>query len=49
MADCGIEATQWLLAELKAAVKRDKLETPAQLRAALAHALKTLLAPLERP
>ncbi len=49
MADCGIEATQWLLAELKAAVKREKLETPAQLRAALAHALKTLLTPLEQP
>ena len=48
MADCGIEATQWLLAELKAAVKREKLETPAQLRTALAQALKTLLTPLEQ-
>ncbi len=49
MADCGVEATHWLLAELKTAVKRDKLETPAQLRAALAQGLKTLLTPLEQP
>jgi fused signal recognition particle receptor len=48
MADCGVEATNWLLAELKAAVKREKLETPAQLRAALAGSLQTLLAPLEQ-
>jgi fused signal recognition particle receptor len=48
MADCGVEATQWLLAELKASVKRDKLETPSQLRAALAGGLQTLLAPLEQ-
>ena len=48
MADCGVEATHWLLAELKATVKRDKLETPAQLRAALAKSLQTLLAPLEQ-
>jgi fused signal recognition particle receptor len=49
MADCGVEATQWLLAELKASVKRDRLETPSQLRAALARGLQTLLAPLEQP
>ncbi|MBI5899404.1 MAG: signal recognition particle-docking protein FtsY [Rhodocyclales bacterium] len=49
MADCGIEATQWLLAELKTTVKREKLESPAQLRAALAQALKALLTPLEQP
>ena len=48
MADCGVEATQWLLAELKAAVKRDKLETPAQLRDALAEKLEALLKPLEQ-
>ncbi len=48
MADCGVEATQWLLAELKAAVKRDRLETPGQLRSALAQGLLTLLAPLEQ-
>jgi fused signal recognition particle receptor len=49
MADCGIDATQWLLAELKARVKRDKIEDPAQLRAALAELLTTLLLPLEQP
>jgi fused signal recognition particle receptor len=49
MADCGVDATHWLLAELKAAVKRDKLETPAQLRSALTKGLQTLLAPLEQP
>ncbi|MCX7163397.1 MAG: signal recognition particle-docking protein FtsY [Betaproteobacteria bacterium] len=48
MADCGVDATQWLLAELKASVKRDRLETPAQLRSALARGLQTLLAPLEK-
>jgi fused signal recognition particle receptor len=48
MADCGVEATQWLLTELKAAVKRDKLETPAALRLALANGLRTLLTPLEQ-
>ena len=49
MADCGIEATQWLLGELQAAVKRERLETPAQLKQALANALTDLLAPLEQP
>ncbi|MDK9701537.1 MAG: signal recognition particle-docking protein FtsY [Sulfuritalea sp.] len=49
MADCGVEATHWLLAELKATVKKDKLETPVQLRAALAQSLQALLAPLEQP
>jgi len=49
MADCGVEATTWLLAELKATVKRDRLETPVQLRSALAKGLQTLLAPLEQP
>ncbi len=49
MADCGIEATQWLLEELKSRVKRERLETPAQLQSALVELLKTLLAPLEQP
>jgi fused signal recognition particle receptor len=49
LADCGIEATQWLLTELKARVKRDKIEDPAQLRTALAELLTTLLQPLEQP
>lgn len=49
MADCGIEATQWLLEELKSRVKREHLETPAQLQSALIELLQTLLAPLEQP
>ena len=49
MADCGIDATEWLLDELKAQVKREKLETPAQLRQALMLLLERLLAPLEEP
>ena len=49
MADCGIDATQWLLDELKARVKRDKIEDPAQLRAVLAELMTTLLQPLEQP
>jgi fused signal recognition particle receptor len=47
MADCGIDATQWLLGELKARVKQHKLETPEQLRQALIELLSGLLAPLE--
>ncbi|MBU1645393.1 MAG: signal recognition particle-docking protein FtsY [Gammaproteobacteria bacterium] len=48
-ADCGIDATQWLLDELKARVKRDKLDSPAQLQGALTGLLQQLLAPLEAP
>ena len=49
MADCGIEATQWLLEELKSHVKREHLKTPVQLQSALIELLQTLLAPLEQP
>lgn len=49
MADVGVEATQFLLKELKDTVRRDKLETPAQLQVALAESLEKLLSPLERP
>jgi len=49
MADCGVEATHWLLGELKARVKAHKLESPAQLREALIELLGALLAPLEQP
>ncbi len=49
MADCGIEATQWLLDELQSAVKKHRLETPSQLREVLAGRLTALLAPLEKP
>ena len=48
MADVGVEATQYLLDELKNAVKRDKLETPDQLQAALIQALERLLTPLQQ-
>ncbi len=47
--DVGIEATGHLLAELKARAKRDKLETPEAIEAALAGALNELLQPLEAP
>jgi len=49
MADVGVEATRYLLDELKTAVKRDKLETPTQLQAALTQALEKLLSPLQQP
>ncbi len=49
MADVGVDATQYLLSELKARVKREKLETPAQLQQALAAILTDLLAVLEKP
>ncbi len=49
MADVGVEATQYLLAELRAAVQRDRLETGEQLENALADLLLRLIAPLERP
>ena len=48
MADCGMEATAWLLEQLQIAVKRDRLETADQLRLALATLLRQLLAPLEQ-
>ena len=49
MADVGLDATEYLLDELKTAVRRDALETPAQLQSALAKSLEDLLRPLERP
>lgn len=49
MADCGVEATQYLLDELRKCWKRDKLETADQLQVALAEALQTILQPLEQP
>ncbi len=49
MADCGVEATEALMAALRARIKRDRLETGLQLRAALAEELTALLAPLEAP
>jgi signal recognition particle-docking protein FtsY len=49
MADCGVEATQFLLDELRRRWKRDRLETADQLQAALAETLRELLQPLEAP
>jgi len=49
MADCGIDATTWLLTELRAKVKREKIEAPAALREALIELLTQLLTPLEQP
>ncbi len=48
MADCGVDATNWLLTELKTRVKRDKIEDPAQLRAILNDLLRAVLAPIEQ-
>jgi fused signal recognition particle receptor len=49
MADIGVDATRYLLDELKSAVRRDKLENGEQLRQALADILLKLLAPMEQP
>jgi len=49
MADCGVEATQWLLDELRARVKKEKIESPAALRTALIELMTQLLTPLEQP
>lgn len=49
MADVGVSGTQYLLDELKKRVKRDKLESPAQLQLALTELLENLLKPLEAP
>jgi fused signal recognition particle receptor len=48
-ADVGVNATQYLLDDLKNRVKRDRLEDAAQLRTALRDGLQALLAPLEAP
>ena len=47
--DVGMEATQYLLNELKTRAKRDNIETPEGIQAALADALRQLLQPLEQP
>ncbi len=49
MADVGVEATQYLLGELKTAVRRDRLETGEQLQQALGALLLRLIGPLEQP
>ena len=49
MADCGVEATQTLLADLRRRWKQDHLETGEQLRQALAESLGKMLQPLQQP
>jgi fused signal recognition particle receptor len=48
MADCGVEATQHLIGELRARWKRDRLETADQLQQALVAGLFEIIAPLEQ-
>ncbi|MFT4173596.1 MAG: signal recognition particle-docking protein FtsY [Rhodocyclaceae bacterium] len=49
MADCGVDATGALVAELRRRWKQDKLETGEQLKIALAEVLQDLLQPLQKP
>ncbi len=49
MADAGVEATHYLLDELKKKVKADKLAEAAQVKAALRELMVGLLKPLEKP
>jgi fused signal recognition particle receptor len=47
-ADAGVEATEALLASVRARVRRERIETPGELRQALAAEIAASLAPLER-
>ncbi len=47
-ADCGVEATQALLARLRERVRKERIEDGAALKSALKTELTALLAPLER-
>jgi fused signal recognition particle receptor len=49
MADCGVDATQHLIDDLRRRWKRDRLETADQLQQALADGLHEIIAPLEEP
>jgi fused signal recognition particle receptor len=49
MADCGVDATQHLIEDLRRRWKRDHLETADQLQKALADGLHEIVAPLEEP
>ncbi len=49
MADCGVDATQHLIDDLRRRWKRDRLETADQLQQALADGLHGIIAPLEEP
>ncbi|CUI89000.1 Cell division protein FtsY homolog [Achromobacter xylosoxidans] len=48
MADAGLEATEKLLAALRARVKKERIEDPAKVKAALRQLLADHLRPLER-
>lgn len=47
-ADTGLDATAYLLDRLRTRVRKDRLETPAELKVALVEEIAALLAPLER-
>ncbi len=47
--DAGMDATRFLMADLRHRVKEQRLTEPAQVRKALAECLRKLLAPLARP
>jgi fused signal recognition particle receptor len=49
MADAGVQATQFLLDDLKRRVKEAKATDPAEVKALLADAVAELLAPLQQP
>ena len=49
MADSGVKATEFLLADLKRRVKEAKATDPAAVKGLLADAIAELLAPLEQP
>jgi fused signal recognition particle receptor len=49
MADCGVDATQHLIDQLRVRWKRERLETADQLQQALAEGLLEVIAPLEQP
>ncbi|GAB1575879.1 signal recognition particle-docking protein FtsY [Bordetella petrii] len=49
MADAGLEATEQLLTALRARVRKERIEDPAKVKAALRQVLADHLRPLERP
>lgn len=49
MADCGVEATQYLMDELRRRWIRDRLQNAEELQQALVSVLKDVLRPLEAP
>ena len=48
-ADCGVEASQILIARLRERARRDRIDTSEVLKRALADVVAELLAPLEQP